>query len=279
MRKLFISADMEGCAAVSAGQALLPERWAWEWNVARRWMTEEARAAAEAAFAAHYDEVIVADGHGNAHNIDPDGLPENTRLIRSWPRPLLQMQGIEDPEIEACVFIGYHAGPTTPNSILAHSYHGAAFRWLRVNGEFCSEGYLNAALAGEFGKPVVFVSGDEPTVQDARRYAPEAPGFVAKHAFGYRSQMSLPPAQVCKLLKEAMLAALGRRLAKPLVLTGPFRLELEMTTHVAAEMLAYLPGVERRNAFGVAASFDSIAALMRFVSFAMHYSPTGVIAI
>jgi D-amino peptidase len=121
MRKLFISADMEGCAAVSAPQALSPDRWSWEWTAARRWMTGDVTAAIEAAFAAQYDEVIVADGHGNAHNIDPDEMPENVRLVRSWPRPLLQMQGIEDPQIEACAFIGYHAGPSSQNSILAHA--------------------------------------------------------------------------------------------------------------------------------------------------------------
>ncbi len=278
MRKLFISADMEGCSAVSAPQGLTPERWAWEWTAARRWMTEEVSAAAEAAFAAHYSEVIIADGHGNAHSIDPDGLPHNTRLIRSWPRPLLQMQGVEDAQIEACIFIGYHAGPTSLSSILAHSYSGAAYRWLRLNGELCSEGYLNAALAGEFAKPVVFVCGDEHSVADAQRYAPEAVGFVSKQSIGWRSQMSLPPAQVRRLLNEAVAGALERPLPKPFVVAAPYCLELEMTSQVAAEMLAYLPGIERRGAFGVSATFDRIAALMRFISFAMHYSPTGVIA-
>jgi len=279
MRKLFISADMEGCAAVSGTQALLPERWAWEWAAARRWMTQEVGATAEAAFAAGYEEVIAADGHGNAHNIDPEGLPENVRLVRSWPRPLLQMQGIDDPDVQACAFVGYHAGPTSPSSVLAHSYSGAAYRWLRLNGALCSEGYLNAALAGEFGKPVVFISGDEQTVEDAQRYAPEALGFVSKHAFGWRAQMSLPPAQVARLLREAATRALQRPRPKPFVVPGPFCLELEMTSQTAAEMLAYLPGVERRGAYGVTVTFERIAAVMRFVSFAMHYAPNGVIAI
>ncbi len=49
-------------------------------------MTEEVTAAAEAAFAAGYDEVVVADGHHHAHNIDPDSLPSNVWLVRSWRR-------------------------------------------------------------------------------------------------------------------------------------------------------------------------------------------------
>jgi D-amino peptidase len=278
MRKLFISADMEGCSSVSAQQALMPDRWVWEWQAARRWMTAEVSAASEAAFEAGYDEVIVADGHGNAHSIDPDLLLENVRLIRSWPRPLLQMQGVEDAAVGACAFIGYHAAAGVEGSILAHTYSGQAFRSVWLNGEQCSEGYLNAALAGEIGKAVIFVSGDEKTVDDARRYAPEAVCFVSKQAVGWRSQASLPPTQVRRLLKEAFGRALDCRLPSPFVLVGPFKLELEMTTHIAAEMLSYLPYVERNGAFTVSAMFDSVTAVMRFVSFAMLYSPTGTIA-
>src|SRR5258706_422405 len=105
MSKLFVSADMEGCAGVAAPQALMPDRWSWEWAAVRRWMTAKVAVAAEAAFAAGYDEVIVGDGHGNSHNLDPDGLPDNVRLIRSWPRPSLQMQGVAEEQVAACVLI------------------------------------------------------------------------------------------------------------------------------------------------------------------------------
>lgn len=277
MRKLLISCDMEGCAAVASQNALWPDRW--EWVAARRWMTEEVIAVANAAFAAGYGEVIVVDSHGNAHNIDPDLLPDNIQLIRSWPRPLLQMQGVAAAQIVACAFVGYHAGSTSRDGILAHSFSGAAYRAVRLNGAPCSEGYLNAALAGEFGRPVVFVSGDQQTVDDARRYAPEALGCVTKQAIGWRSQMSLPPAQVRRILSEAAAKAFALPLPKPFVLQGPFRLELDMVSPVAAEMLAYLPGIERPRGCTVAAMFERLEAVMRFISFAMLYSPSGNVAL
>lgn len=279
MRKLFISADMEGCAAVAAQQGLMPDRWAWEWTSARRWMTAEVAVAADAALAAGYDEVIVADGHGNAHNIDPDGLPDNVRLVRSWPRPLMQMQGCETEGVDACAFIGYHAAAGCRDSILAHTYSGAALREVRLNGEVCSEAYLNAALAGELGRPVLFVSGDQSVVNDARRYAPDAVSFVTKQSFGWRSQMSLRPAQVQRLMKDAIAGALGRKLPAPFRLQGPYRLELEMTSQTASEMLSYLPSVQRTDAFGVSAVFVRLDDVMRFLSFVILYTPTGVPAI
>ena len=279
VRKLFVSADMEGLPAVSAAQALAPDRWSWEWTAARNWMTQDVIAVAETAFASGYQEVIVADSHGNAHNIDPDALPNNVRLVRSWPRPLLHMQGVDEVGVDACAFIGYHTASTEEGSILAHTYSGAAFRAVRVNGEICSEGYLNAALAGEFGRAVIFVSGDQRTVEDAQRYAPKATVFVAKKSLGWRSQMSLPPKQVRELLREAVSTALHQEARRPFILAHPLHLELEMTTQLAAEMLAYLPNVIRRGSFSVATTFDRMSELMKFVAFVMLYTPTGVPAL
>jgi D-amino peptidase len=175
--------------------------------------------------------------------------------------------------------VGYHAASTQQDSILAHTYHGGAYRSISLNGELCSEGYLNAALAGEFGRPVILVAGDQHTLEDARRYAPRAVRFASKHSIGARSQMSRPPDAVNAQLKAAAEEALTMPLPQPFVLKGPFRLELEMTSHMSAEMLAYLPGVTRSSAWGVAATFDSLEAVMRFVSFAMLYSPTGATSI
>ena len=277
MRKLFVSADMEGCGAVSSQHALTPDRW--EWGAARRWMTAEVLAVSEAAFAAGYDEVIVADSHGNAHNIDPDALPDNVRLVRSWPRPLFTMQGVEDPGVDSCALVGYHAGSLQTGGLLAHSFSGAACREVRLNGVTCTEGYLSAACAGAFGHPVVLVSGDQKTIEDSRRYAPDAVGFISKQALGWRAQSSLPPSQVRRGLKESAAAAFRKARPEPFTLEPPLRLEMEMTSQVAAELLSYLPGIERVGACGIAGTFAHVEAIMRFVGFAILYSPTSSVAL
>lgn len=278
MRKFFITADMEGCAGVASRGALLPERWAWEWTAARRWITQEVVAVAKAALDGGYDMVVVSDSHGNAHNIDPDLLPDRVGLVRSWPRPMLQMQGIEDEDVIACAFIGYHAAASQLDSILAHTYSGAAIRSLRLNGEVCSEGYLNAALAGAFGKPVILISGDQHVVEDAARYAPDALTFVSKQSIGWSAQQSLPPSEVCRALGERAIAAFQQPLPSPFVVNGPFDLDLEMTSQTAAELLAFLPGMERTGAWSIRSRFESLESVMRFVSFAILYTPTGATA-
>jgi D-amino peptidase len=276
MRKFFISADLEGCAAVAAPQGLAPERWNWEWSAARKWMTLEVVAIATAALESGYDEIVVADSHHNAHNIDPDLLPDNVWLVRSWPRPLIHMQGVEIDGVEACAFVGYHAESTNRDSIMAHTYHGGAFRAVRLNGEICSEGYLNAAVAGELGRPVILISGDQHTVEDSRRYAPDAVRFVTKYAIGWRSERSLPPPQVSRKLAQMATEAMRTPRPAPFRLGGPYHLELEMMTQVTAEMLSYLPCFERLDAYRVRAQCDSVRQAVQLVAFAMLYSPTGV---
>lgn len=78
--KLFISADIEGCAGV----ALTDETHKKE-SVYQRFaeeMTEEVVAACEAAHEAGADEIVVKDGHGDASNIDPLKMPEYVTPIR-----------------------------------------------------------------------------------------------------------------------------------------------------------------------------------------------------
>ncbi|MGX7926870.1 M55 family metallopeptidase [Tsuneonella sp. HG094] len=273
MRRILLSVDMEGVAGVASRAALTPQ--GWEWMAARKWMTNELNAVAEAAFEAGYDEVIATDSHSNAQNIDPDLLLDNIRLVRSWPRPLLQMQMIDDPATDACAFIGYHAAAGTTDAILNHSFSSAAFRSIRLNGEIASEGYFNAALAGEFGKPVLLVSGDQHTIEDAKRYAPEAALFATKHSFGQLSQASLPPRQICQGLKVAAREAFAAPTSTPFKLDSPYELLLEMASHGAAEMLGYLPWTERIDTWTIRAEFESMREAMHFITFAILYSPSG----
>jgi D-amino peptidase len=275
MRRLYISADIEGCAGVASQHALSADRF--EWQAARQWMTNEVVAAAEAALAHGYDEVLVADGHGNAHNLLPDAMPAGVRLLRSWPRPLLQMEGIDAAGIAAAFFIGYHNGAMGEGGILAHTYSGGAFRDLRVNGVSVSEGYLNAALAGEFGVPVVLVTGDAETAADAARYAPGAQACIVKQSVGFRAAAALTPAEACAAIRTAAAAALAAPLPQPFVLKGPYRLEIDFTSRVSAEMCAYLPIVEQTGPCCVACEFETLAALMRFVSFLILFNPNGAV--
>ena len=273
MRKLLISVDMEGTAGVVSPKSLMPT--GWEYQAYRKWMTKELNAVAQAAFDAGYDEVIATDGHGNSQNLDPDLILDNINLVRGWPRPLLQMERIDDPAVEACAFVGYHAAAGDADGVMAHTFFGAAFRSVKLNGEIASEGYFNAALAGAYDKPVIFVSGDRSVLDDARRYAPDASMLATKTAFGFRSQMALAPGQVCRALGEAAKESFSKPLPKPFKVDPPYTVELEMTTHTAAQVLGYLPWITRVDAWTVKAEFTSMDDAMRFIAFVISFQATG----
>ena len=104
--KVYISADMEGVAgAVSADQLLST---GFEYDRFRGYMTDEVLAAIAGAREGGATTFVVSDSHGNGENLVLDRFPADVTVIRSWPRPLGMMEGI-DSTFDAVIFIGYHA--------------------------------------------------------------------------------------------------------------------------------------------------------------------------
>ena len=105
--KVYIAADMEGIGGVSTWEVQADTKGR-EYEKFRHLMTQEVNAAIAGAFDAGATEVLVSDSHGDAQNIDVELLDKRVQLVRSWPRPLLMVQGI-DPSFDALVLVGYYA--------------------------------------------------------------------------------------------------------------------------------------------------------------------------
>ena len=93
--KLFISADIEGCA----GLAIPAEAHKQEavYKAFAQEMTREVLTACEAAREMGATEIVVKDGHGDASNIDPLQMPDYVRLIRGKSgHPYNMMWGIDE---------------------------------------------------------------------------------------------------------------------------------------------------------------------------------------
>src|SRR5205085_7416004 len=111
--RVFISVDMEGIAGVVNPAQLGPGAAGFEYERFRKLMTAEVNAAIEGALAAGATAITVADSHGNGLSVLPEELNPKARLIRSWPRPLEMMEGV-DQGFDAALLIGYHASINTP---------------------------------------------------------------------------------------------------------------------------------------------------------------------
>jgi D-amino peptidase len=268
--RLYISADIEGVAGVASRDQGGPG--AFEYEPARQWMTSEVIAACEAAFDSGIVEVVVCDSHGNGQNILPEQLPESVQLVRSLPRPLGMMQGVEMGDYVGAVLLGYHAGATNPDGLLAHTMSSKAIRDIRLNGISSSETDISTAIAAHYGVPVILASGDDVYLQEVEATQPLVERVQTKIAYGMTSVCGLSPKASCTAIRQGVKSALARLEqfnAQPAA--GPIALSVSFTYRSPAELLAYLPGVTRSDAYTIEISVKDILELSRVLTFIGSY--------
>lgn len=263
--KVYISVDMEGVAGVVSAEQLGPG--GFEYQRFREFMTAEAMAAVEAAREAGATEIVVSDSHGNAQNLLIEEFPSDITVIRSFPRPLGMMEGI-DASFDAAIFIGYHASTASPVGVRAHTNSSANYAGLALNGVQVPEAATNAAIAGHFGVPVVMISGDDATVEEARRLIGDIEGAVVKRALGFHSAATLTPEAARARIRAAVRAGLARRSTAPVHrLDTPVRLNLTFKNYRPAEVIALLPNVDRVDSHTITFSGRDILEVARFLTF------------
>ena len=269
--KVYISVDMEGIAGVVTGDQLGPS--GFEYGRAREFMTAEALAAIAGAREAGATEIVVSDSHGNGESLLIDQFPDDVRIVRSWPRPLMMMEGI-DSTFSAAIFIGYHASTTSPAGVRAHTISSANLASVSLNGVAMPEAGINAAIAGRFGVPVVFISGDDVAVDETRKLLGDVEGTVVKRAISFHSASTMPPKAAQQLIRARVKAALDRRAAfTPYVVRPPIALDVVFKNYRPAEMLAYLSIVTRTASHAIRFSGRDMIEVSKFLEFIGTYEP------
>ena len=242
--KVFISVDMEGIAGVvhsdqtsSSGN---------DYNLARKWMTEEVNAAIKGALEAGATEIVVNDSHGSMRNIIASELNPAAQLITGSPKPLSMMQGI-DETYDAVIFIGYHARAGTEDGVLDHTISGGTVSSIKVNNIEMGEAELNALIAGWYNVPVVLIVGDSTVCNQARKIlGDELEVAPVKEAVGRYAAKSFTPKKAQDLIQQKTKVAL-EKVNKMILykLDPPFRFELDFLRSYMADAAELIPGVER----------------------------------
>ena len=270
-RKIFLSVDMEGIAGVVTGDQLGPP--GFEYERFRVFMTNETLAAIEGARAAGATEFVVADSHGNGESLLIEKFAKDTQVVRSWPRPLAMMQGL-DASFDAVLFVGYHSSTVNPEGVRAHTLSSATLADVKLNGVSMSEAGMNAAVAGAFNVPVVLITGDEAIVKEARAMLGDIETAAVKTPYGFHSAKTLTPEAACDLIREKARRGVERaKSLKPFKLSDPVTLDLRFKNYRPSELLAYLPFIERTDAHAIRFKAKDIFEVMRFLEFVTHYEP------
>lgn len=271
--KIYICADIEGVAGVVSREHLSPDGCVYA--EARQWMTNEVLAAMDGARAAGASQFVISDSHGNGMNLILDQMPDDVEIVRSWPRPLEMMQGVEEAGVAGVLMIGHHGGHTELNGVLAHTFTGAIYE-IRVNGEPASETRLNAAAAGELGIPTLMATGDAPYVAHAHALLGDIETVTTKEVYTDYCARTIMPARSCALIRAAAERAVRRRSdITPYRVETPLTLELVFKQRKPAQVLGMWPGVERTDATTVRMRAGSMEEAMRMIVVATSYDPNG----
>ena len=265
-KRLYISADIEGIAGVVSGEHMAPS--GFEYQQAREWYTAEVVAACNAAFNHGINEIVISDSHGNGQSLLLDKLPDNVQLVRSWPRPLCMMEGIQQGSYVGAMLIGYHAGASDLRGGLRHTLHGGAITEVRLNGQIASETVISAATAAHFGVPVIMVSGDDAYVEHAQKVLPGVEGVTTKWTVSSTSARMLLPRVAQQRVAEGAAKALSRLTQfKTQPLADNIVLEVVCIQRRAAELLGYLPNVERTDAYTIKFVGKDMVEVAKFLQF------------
>jgi D-amino peptidase len=216
-----------------------------KYDEGRRLYTAEINAAVRGCKAAGSTEIVAIDGHGGGYpNCKPfmswigDQLEPGAEYVVG--HPWCRYTAPFETGCDCVLFVGAHAKAGTPNGVLSHTVSSEA--WYnasvlpgpgRPEPVYLGESGIVASIAGSFGVPCVYVSGDAATCREVRDLL--GPGVVeaaVKTGLGRYSARNLAPADACVLIERTVAAALLARSTwpAPLVFEPPVTFRVEVAT-------------------------------------------------
>jgi D-amino peptidase len=231
--RIHIISDIEGVAGIvkwgqTGGDSPL-------FQEGRRLYTEEINAAVRGAKAAGAKEIVVMDCHGAGGDYTFNSLladqldPDCEFVIQSeWT----EYTTFLEQGCDAALFVGMHAMAGTPDGVMSHTVSGQAWQSLKFNGTLVGETGINAALCGQWGCPVLLVTGDRATCREATALIGEGLTTVeVKVGIGRYSARSLPALKAREVIEAGAKRALkDLKAVQPYDPGRPCEIEVEFTT-------------------------------------------------
>jgi D-amino peptidase len=219
--KVFIISDMEGVAGIVKWEQTDGVQEKQAYHEGRALYTEEINAAVRGARTGGASEIVVMDCHGaggewNFNSLIPDKLDRGCEYVVQdhWT----EYVDFLEKGCDAALFVGMHAKAGTPDGVLSHTVRGQAWRELKFNGVSVGETGINAALCGQWGCPVVLVTGDEAVCREGSELLGSGLTTVAvKRGLGRFSARQVPPLRAREMIENG-----ARRALQDLSLVEPY---------------------------------------------------------
>jgi D-amino peptidase len=257
--RVHIISDMEGVSGIVKWEQVTGGDPMYEEG--RRLYTEEINAAVRGAKAGGATEIVVMDCHGagkgwSFNSLIPDELdPDCEYVVQDmWT----EYTGFLEEGCDAALFVGMHARAGTPDGVMNHTVSGQQWQNLWFNGTLVGETGINAALCGQWGCPVLLVTGDEAVCREAKELLGDGLTTVpVKQGLGSYSARQLPAQRARQVIEEGAKKALGDvNAVEPYVPGRPAEIKVEFKLTEAADKAARRAGVERLDARTVVSRGD-----------------------
>jgi len=207
--RVYISTDLEGVSGVCVFEQTR-ERGTPLNLEARRLLMGDVKALVDGCLDAGADRIVVLDGHGGGFNFIPELMHPCAEYITGVDRPHAGL-GLEEG-FDAGILLGYHAMAGTENGILHHTQSSKAGQRYWYNGRECGEIAQSALVMGHFGIPVVMVTGDDATCEEARDFLGKAVvGVSVKKGYGRQCGCLRSPSWAHERIRKEAFRALGKK--------------------------------------------------------------------
>ena len=244
---VYIMVDLEGISGVYRREQMSE---GIRYEEARRFMTWDVNACVEGCKAGGAKTVIVRDAHAHGSNMLWHELsPLIDRVIQGTSKPDERLPYIK--ECDAVILLGYHAMAGTRGGVLEHTMSSASWQNFWINGKLAGEIAIDAAIAGEHGKPVIMVSGDDYACAEARTIMPDIVTAEVKKGHHVAGAGLLVKEKAHELIRNsAAEAVLKAKEIKPYVVEKPVKLRLELIERgqvPSQHMMPYMEMIDGRT--------------------------------
>ena len=165
MKKIYISADLEGLNGVANFKQVLPEYKEYYLPTVIQ-LHKELNALIKGLKKAGIKDIVVNDAHNTMDNIKLGELDDDITLISGKPKEVSMMYGL-DNSFDGIIFFAYHSMATSP-STLSHTFN-MDFKKVVINGNLISEAVLNGIYASIIGVPIVLATGCDVFCEDIKK--------------------------------------------------------------------------------------------------------------
>src|SRR3954464_7438717 len=221
-KTIFLITDAEGVGGVCRQDQTEPKD-----QEMRQLLTGEINAAVDGFLAGGADEVVVWDGHDGSQTLSTLTIHPKARLVMGGLGASMMMER----HWSGVAYVGQHSRADVRGGIMAHSYSSLGIQNMLLNGKPVGEIDVIAAMAGQFGTPVIMLSGDKAAADELHEIVPGAELAVVKEGIGRYNCISLSAPAARDAIREAARRSVAKiGTIKPYVLPGPVTLQIEYTT-------------------------------------------------